>query len=63
MRYTIKINGRPHGLSFPNKRTAINAVLAVARSEGGVTEFAEYRAGKGAWVCTPLNQYDVRRLH
>ena len=61
MHYVIKINGRKIELAFKTKRRAIEAALASAKAEGGITEFAEYAAGKGAWVCSRENQFDVRR--
>jgi len=61
MTYSITINGRPTDIVFRCKRRAVQAALALAKSEGGVTEFAEYSAGLGAWVCSPENQYNVRR--
>lgn len=59
--YYVKRNGREVEVAFRGKRKAVETILAIAKSEGGVTEFAEYSAGKGAWICSPENQYDIRR--
>lgn len=59
--YYVKTNGRETKVAFRGKKRAIETILRVAKSEGGVTEFAEYAGGKGAWICSPENQYDIRR--
>lgn len=59
--YYVKTNGRETGVAFRGKKRAIATILGVAKAEGGVTEFVEYEGGKGAWICSPENQYDIRR--
>jgi len=61
MFYVRKNSQLISGIAFKTKAKAVAAIISAVRAEGGVTEFAEYNGGKGAWVCSPENQYDIRK--
>jgi len=61
MFYVRKNSQLISGIAFKTKAKAVAAIISAVRAEGGITEFAEYNGGKGAWVCSPENQYDIRK--